>query len=390
MTTLCPTLDPAGGLVLAAVPSGPSTGGGGDAASGRRALWGIGAVATSPDAFEGRARRRLVRAATVTSVMGLAWASTTTPAVSTRPAPGKDAQVADAATPGEDVALVSPFDRWIPADATAPTPTPAPSPPGDSRAADPIEDRNEARKRDKQERRERRRAQQRRKRREEAEAQRRREARQEHREQRARERREQEERERAAAEAAANAWRSHPIASHEQVVIVQPSPHVQLVGFHEAAIAGARSLGLAAAPDAHHGRDWVPHLEHPDDDLLTMVLPSRGRGTHSATAIDVAVPAGRTIHAPVSGVVTTVEPYLLYGQHADTRLVIRPHVRPDLRLVVLHVTGHAVAVGDHVEAGVTPIAASATPFPFESQVDRFTRAETGTATPHVHLELRGG
>ena len=83
-----------------------------------------------------------------------------------------------------------------------------------------------------------------------------------------------------------------------------------------------------------------------------------------------------------------VDPYLLYDRHPDTRIVIQPDGRPDLELVVLHVTGHAVAVGDRVVAGVTPIAASSTPLPFESQIDRFTMAEIGRATPHVHLEMR--
>jgi hypothetical protein len=168
---------------------------------------------------------------------------------------------------------------------------------------------------------------------------------------------------------------------------VQPSPDVPLVGFHEAAAPGARPLDLAAVPDADRGRG---ETRHPDveDDLDTMVLPTRARGTPSTTSIDVAVPAGRRIHAPVSGTVTSVQPYLLYGQHPDTRIVITPDGRPDLQLVVLHVTGHDVAVGDRVEAGRDVIAASATPFPFESQIDRFTIDEIGRATPHVHLELR--
>lgn len=416
-----PPSDPGGGPDPAdVVPAEPGPG------RGRRALWGIGAVATSPDVWDGPARRRLVRAATVTSVMGLAWASTTTPAIPSRHHHREDAEVSDAATPGDDVtALASPFERWQPSEPPEPPAAPvrpatdggataAPSPGADRAPArdrpaatpearddararqrdpqgkregrEPREKRDERERRQRQESRRQRQARAREQRRQDAEAARRREARQER---RAQQRQERRQRERAAAEAAANAWRGHPLASHEQVVIVQPSPDVRMVGFHEAAIPGARSLGLTAAPDAHHGRDWVPHVDTPDE-LRTMVLPSRGRRTHSSSAMDVAIPAGRTVHAPVTGVVTTVEPYLLYGRYPDTRIVIRPDARPDLRLVVLHVTGHAVAVGDHVEAGVTPIAASSTPFPFESQIDRFTQGATGTATPHVHLELRPG
>lgn len=329
-------------------------------ATGRRALWGVAPVATSPEVWQGARRRRLVRATTITSVMGLAWSSTTTPVLPTRTATEADAAVADAATDGTAVApMPTPFERYAAAAASA-------------RQQEREDRQDEARRRRRARRREERRAEQARAERQERRARRRAEA-----------------KAAAEAEAAANAWRSHPIASHEQVVLVQPAADVRLVGFHEAAMPGAVSLGLTSRPDAHHGRDWVPHTEQADE-LATMVLPSRARGTHSSTAIDVAIPAGTAVHAPVTGTVTRVEPYLLYGRHPDTRLVIRPDARPDLRLVVLHVTGHAVAVGDHVEAGVTPIAASPTPFPFESQIDRFTASVAGDATPHVHLELRPG
>ena len=171
------------------------------------------------------------------------------------------------------------------------------------------------------------------------------------------------------------------------MVLVQPAPDVVLVGFHEAAMIGARGLALAAVPDHEYGRDHVPRSGRRDP-LRTVVLPGRGRATGSSTAIDVAIPAGSRVHAPVSGRVLTVEPYLLYGRYPDTRMVIAPDGRRDTRLVVLHVTGARVAAGDRVEAGRTVLARSPTPFPFESQIDRFTTWYAGHATPHVHFELR--
>lgn len=187
--------------------------------------------------------------------------------------------------------------------------------------------------------------------------------------------------------APAEAWRTHVLATHAEVEVVQPSPEVVMVGFHEAGRPGARSLALASSPDAQEGITTVPDPKV-DDALPSRVLPTRGRANGPATAIDVAMVAGEPVHAPVSGTVTSVEPYLLYGEYPDTRIVVAPDGRPDLRLVVLHVTEEQVAVGDRVEAGTDVLAASANPLPFTSQIDEYTVDASGVATPHVHLELR--
>jgi hypothetical protein len=85
----------------------------------------------------------------------------------------------------------------------------------------------------------------------------------------------------------------------------------------------------------------------------------------------------------VDGVVTEVRPYLLYGQHPDTRVEIRPDDAPHLRVVLIHVDGVQVAAGDRLTAGETVLAGSANRFPFSSHVDRYL--ERGW--PHVHLEV---
>ena len=303
----------------------------------RRALWGVAPVAMSPELWpEGSKRRRLVQAATLTSVMGLAWASTTTGATAPRVKPRDADGGGVVAGDHEELPLATSFVRYL--EGT-----------GDEHEAIEASEGSDPRT---------------------VEA--------------------------AAAVAAGDApvpapdpeaWREHVLAEHDGVAIHQPSADVPLVGFHEAAAPGALDVEPAATPDDQQGRAPVEHAGG-DDDLDTMVLPTRNRPTAPATAMDVAVPAGEVVHAPVTGTVTAVDPYMLYGRHPDTRITIQPEGRPDLQLVVLHVTGHDVAVGDRVEAGVTPIAASSTPLPFESQIDRFTRAEIGRATPHVHIEMR--
>jgi murein DD-endopeptidase MepM/ murein hydrolase activator NlpD len=191
----------------------------------------------------------------------------------------------------------------------------------------------------------------------------------------------------AAAEAAAAAAAPAPLATVDGIPLVVPAAaeHVALVGFHEAN--GHRTESLVPTTplvqDLNPGVAAEPgegHPEQPD----AMVLPSRARGSAPASAVDVALPEGVAVEAPVTGEVVAVDHYSLYGRYADTRIEIAPAARPDLRVVVLHVSDPQVGVGDKVTGGETTLAASATGFPFSSQIDRFV---PGGATPHVHIEV---
>lgn len=142
-----------------------------------------------------------------------------------------------------------------------------------------------------------------------------------------------------------------------------PSHDVLLAGWHEAA--GPTALPMEPVADG----PWTD-------------LPSRGRPHDPHSALDVAVTPGSVARAPVSGTVVEVSPYLLYGEHPDTRIVIRPDDAPHLAVHVLHVTGPLVAAGAHVTPG-HPIAREATQFPFLSQIEE----QTGRA-PHIHLEVK--
>ena len=186
-----------------------------------------------------------------------------------------------------------------------------------------------------------------------------------------------------------DAWRDQQLAHTAGVEIVRPAGDgVVSVGFHEAARPGALELTPSWAPGLQYGRHPVRADDGDDPGLDTLVLPSRGRNMASSSAMDIAMEAGTVVHAPVTGVVEAVQPYALYGKYADTRVVIRPDANPDVRVVLLHVTGVTAAPGMHVGAGRTPIAAGATPFPFLSQIDPHVTARIGHATPHVHLEVR--
>lgn len=169
---------------------------------------------------------------------------------------------------------------------------------------------------------------------------------------------------RAIAPALAELAERPPVVGHVGgVPLSLPSHDVLLAGWHEAA-------GPSALPMT------------PLDGRGTQQLPSRGRPTHPQSALDVAVTPGTPALAPVTGTVVETTPYLLYGRHPDTRIVVRPDDAPHLEVAVLHVTGPLVTVGDHVTSG-TPIASEATALPFPSQIERIT----GT-TPHIHIEVK--
>lgn len=74
------------------------------------------------------------------------------------------------------------------------------------------------------------------------------------------------------------------------------------------------------------------------------------------SAIDCGGPVGATVYAPVTGEVVLVKQYKLYGEIDDYQVHIQPPGRPDLDVVLIHLTDVTVQAGDQVTAGVTPIA----------------------------------
>lgn len=81
-----------------------------------------------------------------------------------------------------------------------------------------------------------------------------------------------------------------------------------------------------------------------------------GNAGPTMSAIDCGGPVGATVYAPVTGEVVLVKQYKLYGEIDDYRVHIQPTGRPDLDVVLIHLTDVTVKAGDKVTAGVTPIA----------------------------------
>jgi hypothetical protein len=144
-----------------------------------------------------------------------------------------------------------------------------------------------------------------------------------------------------------------------------PSHAVVVHGFHEA----SNRTSFAMTPVGDEPR----------------VLPSRGRPAPATSAVDIVLVDDEPVRSPITGTVEVAESFHVYGKHPDRRIVLVPDDAPELRVVVLHVTGVAVTPGDRVEAGVSVLAESARRFPFRSQIDDETAPD---AWPHVHYEVR--
>jgi hypothetical protein len=164
-----------------------------------------------------------------------------------------------------------------------------------------------------------------------------------------------------------------------------PSASPVVVGFHEAATVHAFDVTPAGEllEDRNTTRTDLPDDE--PDGPGYLVLTSRGRSAGPTSSIDVVLADDDPVLATVSGTVADVRSYLLYGSHRDVRVEIVPDGHPDVRVVAIHLVDPAVAIGDPVVGGVSPIAGSVRSFPFSSHIDRETEPER---FGHVHLEVQ--
>ncbi len=83
------------------------------------------------------------------------------------------------------------------------------------------------------------------------------------------------------------------------------------------------------------------------------VLPGEGRGPTGA--ILVGAPAGCEVKAPVSGTVTAVTQYKLYGKYDDVQVDIRPEEMSGITFSMLFIEDPAISIGEVVTAGKTTI-----------------------------------
>lgn len=161
-------------------------------------------------------------------------------------------------------------------------------------------------------------------------------------------------------------------------------PHVDpvVVAFREAKLPAALALEPVGRVEANDNASrFTPPAD--TDGPGYRVLASRGSGRPATSAVDVVVPAGSAVTAPVTGTVVEVREYALAGGSRDWRVVVESADRPHLSVVLVHLEQPAVAVGDAVEAGTTPIG-TARVLPFTSGVD----AVVDERSPYVHVEVK--
>ncbi len=175
------------------------------------------------------------------------------------------------------------------------------------------------------------------------------------------------------------------LARFGEVDLVTMNREVQLVGFHEASYADALPLApIGRMVFNDNPTKFAPYSLEEGPDFV--VLSSRGRPNAATSAVDMVLPVGVPVASVVTGRISLIEPYLLYGRYPDTKIEIIPEARPDLRVVMIHLRDVRAVAGQHVVGGETIIAGSANQFPFSSQVDRYLgHAAPG---PHVHIEVK--
>ena len=92
-----------------------------------------------------------------------------------------------------------------------------------------------------------------------------------------------------------------------------------------------------------------------DDPIRYYEIETSGRVVTENGAVDVGAPAGTPIISPVTGVVTAVTSYKLYGKYDDVQIDIRPQGVSGVTVSLLFVDEPAVTIGQPVDQGKTQL-----------------------------------
>lgn len=172
-------------------------------------------------------------------------------------------------------------------------------------------------------------------------------------------------------------------ARSDGVALHLVSGEVVGVAFHEASYRDAIALRPMGRCSMCRNRAKFIPPEPRDGGLEYIITDTRGRDTSATSAVDLVLPSGADVFAPVTGIVTGLRRYRLYSRYPDVRVEITPDRAPDRRVVLLHLVAVEVHRGQVVEASISRIG-TVRGFPFQSQVDRYIQGRY----PHVHLEVK--
>jgi murein DD-endopeptidase MepM/ murein hydrolase activator NlpD len=111
-----------------------------------------------------------------------------------------------------------------------------------------------------------------------------------------------------------------------------------------------------------------------------------GGAGEPTSSVLVGAAAGSPIYAPISGVVTRVHPYKLFGKYDDVQIDIRPEKMGGFTVSLLFVSDPAVSIGEIVTAGKTVLGAvRQCPETLGASLSEYTH-DSGA---HVHLQVVG-
>jgi hypothetical protein len=180
---------------------------------------------------------------------------------------------------------------------------------------------------------------------------------------------------------------------HVKLHLPVPMKRLTEIGFHQASYAWALPMKTSMA-DANlsvvavtrtTGRNRAAEPSGPDAVMTGKVLRMwRARAGRPDTAADVGAAAGTPVLSPVTGTVVRIKPYKLYGRYPDYEMHIIPDGTSGIDVVMIHLVDLTCAVGDHVIAGVTPVAhIRKLSDKFHDQLADYTKSPGD----HVHIQV---
>lgn len=92
-----------------------------------------------------------------------------------------------------------------------------------------------------------------------------------------------------------------------------------------------------------------------DEPIRYYEIESSGRAVTEHGAVDIGAPAGTPILSPITGVVTAITAYKLYGKYDDVQIDISPQGLSGMIVSLLFVDEPSVTIGQPVEQGKTQL-----------------------------------
>jgi murein DD-endopeptidase MepM/ murein hydrolase activator NlpD len=121
-----------------------------------------------------------------------------------------------------------------------------------------------------------------------------------------------------------------------------------------------------------------------EDSVRYYLIKSKGRGGAATVGVDIGAAPGTPITAPISGQVSGVKTYQLYGKYEDVQIDIRPDGLSGVEISLLFVEEPVVSIGQTVVAGKTQLGKVRAPQgDLGEQLSQLTRDSGG----HVHLQV---